>query len=102
MTVALNPRPSAMPPQGSAEASTGAPVLTLAGVAPRDRVRVTAVRPSNDPIYQRLLNLGVIRGRELEVVRRAPAGDPIEVRLMGCALSLRRNEADLVEVELLR
>ncbi len=60
------------------------------------------MRPSSDPIYQRLLNLGVIRGREMVVVRRAPAGDPIEVRLMGCSLSLRRNEADLVEVEQLR
>lgn len=76
--------------------------MTLAGVAPRTRVRVTAVRPSTDPIYQRLLNLGVIRGREIEVLRRAPAGDPIEVRLMGCSLSLRRTEADLVEVEHLK
>ena len=76
--------------------------MTLADAAPRDRVRVTAVRPSRDPIYQRLLHLGVIRGREIEIVRRAPAGDPIEVRLMGCSLSLRREEARLVEVEALR
>ena len=67
---------------------------TLGAVPIGQRVRVTAVRPSDDPIYQRLLSLGVIRGREIEVIRRAPTGDPIEVRLMGYCLSLRRNEAD--------
>jgi len=74
-------------------------VRTLADVAPGCSARVTAIRPSDDPIYQRLLYLGLIRGRTVEVVRRAPAGDPLEIRLMGYCLSLRRSEASLVEVE---
>ena len=73
--------------------------LHLGKVRPGERVRVTAVEESEGPLYQRLLHLGIIRGREIEVVRRAPAGDPIEVRLMNCSLSLRRGEAERVQVE---
>ncbi|MGR8920871.1 MAG: FeoA family protein [Gammaproteobacteria bacterium] len=46
-----------------------------------------------DDTAARLLEMGVVEGAELEVVRFAPAGDPIEVRVMGYALSLRREDA---------
>ncbi len=46
----------------------------------------------------RLLELGLLPGTELAVVRRAPGGDPIEIALRGYALSLRRNEAAAVLV----
>jgi Fe2+ transport system protein FeoA len=42
---------------------------------------------------QRLLEMGVLRGEHVELVRRAPLGDPIEVRVRGYNLSLRRAEA---------
>ncbi len=80
-----------------ANASPGA--LTLAELRPGELCRVIAVRAVDDPVFQRLLHMGLLRGREIEVVRRAPAGDPIEVRLLGYSLSLRRSEASLVEVE---
>ena len=46
-----------------------------------------------DETAQRLMQMGVVEGIEIEVLRYAPAGDPIEVRVMGYALSLRGKEA---------
>lgn len=48
---------------------------------------------------QRLMDLGVTRGTTIEVVRAAPLGDPIEVRLRGFMLTLRRAEAEHITVE---
>lgn len=48
---------------------------------------------------RRLMDLGLIRGTVVEVVRTAPLGDPIEVRLRGFMLSLRRAEAEHITVE---
>ncbi|RME04565.1 MAG: ferrous iron transport protein A [Planctomycetota bacterium] len=55
---------------------------------------------SNRPnILQRLLEMGLIRNTEVEVIRRAPLGDPIEIALRGFHLSLRQFEAELIYVE---
>lgn len=50
------------------------------------------------PLVQRLMALGLLEGSEVTVTRRALGGDPIEVEIMGYALSLRREEARRVEV----
>ncbi len=47
------------------------------------------------------MEMGLVPGTELEVIRRAPLGDPIELRIRGYALSLRATEAEHVDVELL-
>lgn len=47
----------------------------------------------------RLMEMGLLPGTRVEVVRVAPLGDPIEVRLRGFSLSIRREEARGVEVE---
>ena len=48
---------------------------------------------------QRLLEMGLTPGAEFELVRFAPLGDPLEIRLRGYNLSLRRQEAEGIEVE---
>lgn len=48
---------------------------------------------------QRLQEMGLVRGTPVQFVRAAPLGDPIEVRVRGYSLSLRRQEADAVIVE---
>lgn len=45
---------------------------------------------------QRLQEMGLTAGTEVEVVRYAPLGDPLEVRLWGYLLSLRRADARLI------
>jgi ferrous iron transport protein A len=46
----------------------------------------------------RLREMGVVPGTTIQLVRRAPLGDPIEISLRGSLLSLRRSEAELIEV----
>jgi len=51
------------------------------------------------PLMQRLLEMGLTRGTTVEVVRLAPLGDPMQIRLRGYDLSLRKAVASLIEVE---
>jgi Fe2+ transport system protein FeoA len=51
--------------------------------------------------HRRLLEMGLTRGSEFEVVRYAPLGDPLEIRIRGYNLSLRRSEAKAIAVELI-
>lgn len=48
---------------------------------------------------RRLFEMGLLPGTRVRVVRRAPLGDPIELRLRNYSLSIRREEAALIEVE---
>lgn len=48
---------------------------------------------------RRLMELGLVPGTRVEVLRRAPLGDPIELRLRDVHLSLRRSEAAFIHVE---
>jgi ferrous iron transport protein A len=50
-------------------------------------------------IQQRLLEMGVCAGAEVEVLRFAPLGDPMEIAVRGFHLTLRKTEAALVELE---
>lgn len=47
---------------------------------------------------KRIIEMGFIRGKEVEVIQNAPLKDPIHYRLMGYDISLRRSEAALIEV----
>lgn len=52
---------------------------------------------SND-ISLRLQEMGIIPGEVVKVLRRAPMGDPVEVRIKEYNLSLRQKEADLIKI----
>lgn len=52
-----------------------------------------------DIVTQRLMQLGVLEGATVDVVRRAPAGDPIEIRILGYMLSLRTAEAETILID---
>ena len=51
------------------------------------------------PIKRRLMDMGLTRGIEVKVRKVAPLGDPIEVTVRGYELSLRKADAEMVEVE---
>jgi Fe2+ transport system protein FeoA len=48
---------------------------------------------SADPVVQRLMVLGLVEGTEIELASAAIGGDPIEYRIFGNAISLRREQA---------
>ncbi len=75
-----------------------APLTTLDGIAPGERVLVRAVTGPT-PIRRRLMEMGLCSGVVVDVLRRAPFGDPLEVRLRGYLLSLRAMQAALIRVE---
>ena len=52
------------------------------------------------PLRRRIVDMGVVRGTPIEVVKVAPLGDPIELKVKGYHLSLRKEEAAVVNVEL--
>ena len=52
-------------------------------------------------IRRRLFDMGVTPGAELTMRKKAPLGDPIEITLRGYELTLRKDEAACVEVEVL-
>jgi ferrous iron transport protein A len=70
----------------------------LSELDPGSRGRVVEMGGGGEAV-KRLMDMGVIRGTSLEVVRRAPLGDPIEVRVRGFMLTLRRSEAEHITVE---
>jgi len=61
------------------------------------KARVEAIS-GHDALVQRLLEMGLLEGEEVEVLGFAPLGDPMEIRLGDYRLSLRRREAARVGV----
>ena len=59
---------------------------------------VTAINGDPD-LRRRLLEMGICSGTQVQVVRRAPLGDPIEFRLRGYSLSLRSEQAKFVQIQ---
>lgn len=66
--------------------------MTLAQLEKGRRYRVEAI-DCEDPAIQRLMVLGLVEGAEVELASTAIGGDPIELRLFGNAISLRREQA---------
>jgi ferrous iron transport protein A len=64
------------------------------------RLRIVSVA-GTESLVQRLLEMGLLEGEEVEIVGFAPMGDPLEIRLADYRLSLRRSEAARIEVALL-
>ena len=65
---------------------------TLASLT-RGQKGVIASVDTTDPQVQRLMVLGLVEGAEIEHAGSALGGDPIEVRLFGCGISLRQEQA---------
>ncbi len=55
---------------------------------------------SSDPVVQRLMVLGLVEGTEIELASTAIGGDPLEFRMFGNAISLRREHARYFTVAL--
>ncbi len=72
-------------------------VVMLSQLAPRSKARI--VRVGGEPCFRRrLMELGLVPGTDVQIVRVAPLGDPIELSVRGSRLSIRRSEAELLAV----
>ena len=63
-----------------------------------EHARVSKINGS-DQISQRLMEMGLTPGVDVSVIGTAPLGDPLELKLRGYRLGVRRSEAERVEVE---
>jgi ferrous iron transport protein A len=70
----------------------------LAQLAVGSSARVTQVH-GDGSVSRRLLEMGLTPGADVTVIGQAPLGDPLELELRGYHLSLRKSEAQCVEVE---
>lgn len=65
-----------------------------------ESARVTGYSDRTSAYRRRLLSMGLTPGSVVKVVRKAPFGDPIEISLRGTSLSVRKDEARIVSIEL--
>jgi Fe2+ transport system protein FeoA len=70
----------------------------LSELKPKEKGTIVKVG-GDGPVRRRILDMGVVPGTEVEVVRVAPLGDPVEFLIRGYHLSLRKEEAREILVE---
>jgi Fe2+ transport system protein FeoA len=76
-------------------------IATLKDLEPGERGKIIKVT-AGSVSYRRMLDIGIGKGVEVKVERVAPLGDPIEIVVKGCHISLRKTEAACVKVERLK
>ena len=71
---------------------------TLKNVAVGQTVTVKKLT-GEGPVKRRIMDMGLTKGVEIYVRKVAPLGDPVEVTVRGYELSLRKADAEMIEVE---
>ena len=71
---------------------------TLKETAVGETVKVTGLTGTG-PVRRRIMDMGITKGVEIYVRKVAPLGDPVEVTVRGYELSLRKEDARMIEVE---
>lgn len=73
---------------------------SLASVEAKRKVKVISLGAAGSVFRRKLLSMGLTPGIEIDILRKAPLGGPMELNLRGFSLSLRRNEALGIQVQL--
>ena len=74
------------------------PIKLLSDLQPGERGKIIKMGGSGIA-HRRLLDMGMVSGTYIEMQRTAPLGDPVEIKLKGFNLSLRKKEAAKIKVE---
>ncbi len=72
----------------------------LASIDAKRKVKVVSLGSAGSVFRRKLLSMGLTPGIEVDILRKAPLGGPLELNLRGFSLSLRRNEAQDIQVQL--
>lgn len=75
--------------------------MKLKEIKPGTTVLVTKVS-GEGAIKRRIMDMGITKGIEIFVRKVAPLGDPVEITVRGYELSVRKADAELIEVEVAR
>ncbi len=76
-------------------------MTTLGELKVGDQARVIGFSGVETNYRRKLLAMGLTPSTMVKVIRLAPLGDPMEVRVRACNISLRRDEANLLQVEVI-
>jgi ferrous iron transport protein B len=76
-------------------------IVKLSELEIGQKARIQHVRNGRG-LRQTLLDLGFLPGTEIELIRKAPLGDPYEVKLRGFEITLRKNDAADIEVKVIQ
>ena len=63
-----------------------------------DKVRVVKLH-GEGAVKRRIMDMGITKGVEITVRKVAPLGDPIEISIRGYELSIRKADAEMIEIE---
>ena len=99
MATAVSPHSTTTPAGAGAAPPSTHTCLSDLRLGTSARVIALQEDTAEDPISQRLSNLGFVPGRTVTPLRRAPLGDPVVYRVADYELCLRRHEARIVRVE---
>lgn len=72
--------------------------MTLRDLKPGQQGAVTSIGTTGS-MKRRIMDMGITPGVEIKVVKVAPLGDPIEVNVRGYELSLRKEEAQQIQMQ---
>ncbi len=73
-------------------------IKTLSDLKKGEKGKIIKIRGKGN-IHRRLLDMGLVTGSEVTVQRKAPLGDPIEIKIKGYFLTLRKEEAASIKVD---
>ncbi len=72
--------------------------MTLKDVSVGQTVKVKKLTGAG-PVKRRIMDMGITKGVEIYVRKVAPLGDPMELKVRGYELSIRKADAEMIEVE---
>jgi len=74
--------------------------VKLSGMKPEDKAIISGYSRGKKEYRRKLLSFGLTPGTEIVMKKTAPLGDPVEISLRGYSLSLRKAEAEVLELEM--
>jgi ferrous iron transport protein A len=75
-------------------------IMKMSELKSGDKAVVVSVKQGNE-VTRRLADMGVTSGAEFKVIRKAPMGDPMEIKIDRFLMALRLEEAGRIEVKLI-
>lgn len=73
-------------------------MMNLTNLAIGETAKIVAVNGENQ-ITKRLLEMGIVPGVAVRMIKTAPFGDPLEIRVRGYHLAMRKSEAQTIEIQ---
>ena len=74
-------------------------IMGLKNLIIGDLAKIVGFEPTGRAYRKKLLAMGLTPGTEFSVTRFAPMGDPVEIKLRGFSLTLRKDEASVLQIE---